>query len=91
MPYVNKCKCCGTEFYAEHKEKKYCSRACYRIARSKPQPHFNENAPRRVKRCKHCGKKFRPLEIRIDEYGIHPAGVEYCCIQCMEAEEGIGG
>ena len=92
MLYIKKCEYCGEEFYAEHKERKYCSRACSNIARGKhPRRYFDENAPRKVKRkrCKHCGKQFKEGEIRIDEHGIHPAGVDYCCIQCMEAEEGI--
>ena len=57
------------------------------VCRNKPPRNVPEYDEAMIKHCKHCGKKFKEREIRIDEYGIHPAGVDYCCIQCMEAEE----
>ena len=34
--------------------------------------------------CLQCGKLFRPYEIKLDKYGIHPAGLNFCCYQCCE-------
>lgn len=85
------CIKCGLDFHiSAYSQIKTCS-VCRNNTREDTgqRRYFDEDAPRRVKRCKHCGKEFKEGEIRIDEYGIHPAGVDYCCIQCMEAEEGI--
>lgn len=42
-----------------------------------------------MKKCANCGKWFLPFQITVDEIGIHPAGKDFCSIDCTDAYYGL--
>ena len=57
--YVKVCECCGTEFIAKRKDKRYCCRTCKDIAiklRNGERVNANPKAIQKV--CVVCGKTF---------------------------------
>lgn len=69
------CRLCGDSFLSGGKEDLICPSCRKRIA---------EYRKSREKRCWNCGKVFIPFKVTIDEWGIHPAGRYFCCIECTD-------
>lgn len=94
-------KYCSTRCYEQYKSKNKIGRVCRKCGKRfsvQWQSHLTtcptcRGKDRKLKKspekteCLNCGKTFRPFEIRCDAKGIHPAGLEFCCIQCLEAYE----
>ena len=76
-------KCSVINSRRKEKEKRRKARAA-RLTLLDKKEYVSNNGKLKERKCIQCGKVFRPFSITVDKYGIHPAGLNFCCYQCCE-------